>query len=274
MHDPSSVSAVICTMNSVKSLESCLSAARSAGIGKIIVVDANSQDGTRQIAEELADLVITDSGLGLGNARNMGISETTSDLVLNLGSDNVISRESLNRMIAAMEEGRYHGVGALTQVTGNSYLSRSINVWWRARFRPGEVSVIGTPSLFNGPLLRQHPFNTNRQHSDDSELCERWSREFNSRFAISDAIVEEVGKSDKYEIRLRAMNYGFSDSEIFKAGSAAGWSMRRKITSILHPLRVDLFSVIRHSHPKDSIVAAPFLLWFVGTRYRAWVKNS
>ena len=43
-------------------------------MGEIVVVDASSTDGTRQVAEQLADPVLTDDGKGHGNARNIGIT--------------------------------------------------------------------------------------------------------------------------------------------------------------------------------------------------------
>ena len=66
------VSAVICSLNSISGIEQCLASLKAAGVGQVIVVDANSTDGTKEVAEQLADLVLTDPGTGLGNARNRG----------------------------------------------------------------------------------------------------------------------------------------------------------------------------------------------------------
>ena len=87
---PGGVSAVVCTLNSISGIESCLLSLRNSGVGQVIVVDANSIDGTAEIAAQLADLVLHDTGSGLGNARNLGIAQSTGDLVLNMGSDNVL----------------------------------------------------------------------------------------------------------------------------------------------------------------------------------------
>ena len=66
---PADVSAVVCTRNSISGIERCLTSLRRAGVCRIIVVDADSTDGTREIAERLADTVVADLGTGLGNAR-------------------------------------------------------------------------------------------------------------------------------------------------------------------------------------------------------------
>ena len=93
---PGDVSAVVCTMNSIASIEPCLQSLKDAGVGEIIVVDASSTDGTRAIADQLADTVLTDPGTGLGNARNVGIAQTSKPLILNMGSDNVLPPDQLD----------------------------------------------------------------------------------------------------------------------------------------------------------------------------------
>ena len=215
---PADVSAVVCTKNSVGAIRTCLESLRSAGIGELIVVDAHSQDGTAAIATEVADVVLEDPGTGLGNARNIGIAASTSPLILNFGSDNVMPEGQLQIMIDYLTLGAYQGVSAQTRVPDEGYLARGLNAWRRGRFTPGPVRVIGTPTLFVGDLLRAHPYDPSRRFSDDSELCERWAREFDARFAISDAFVTEVGKTSWEEVIIRCRMYGISDEEVFRRG--------------------------------------------------------
>ena len=58
---PSEVSAVVCTKNSIASVGPCLQSLRNAGTGEIIVVDASSTDGTHALADSLADRVLQDA---------------------------------------------------------------------------------------------------------------------------------------------------------------------------------------------------------------------
>lgn len=271
---PADVSAVVCTMNSLKSIRECLQGLRVAGVGEIIVVDAHSHDGTRSVADELADIVLEDPGIGLGTARNLGIARTEGALVLNCGSDNVITREALETMISTLTDNDLQGVSARTEVEGNDYLARSMNAWWSTRFRPGLAAVIGTPSLMRGDLLRSDPYDTSRQHSDDSELCQRWAERYSARFAIAPAVVREVGKGDWHELALRCRNYGVSDFEVFTAGVSGGWSVRRRLRSIVHPLSVDFLQPLARLGPRRGLPVAPFLTWFVAMRYAAWVRRA
>jgi len=269
---PEDVDAVVCTMNSISSIEQCLMSLRESQVGSIIVVDAHSSDGTREIAETLADKVLGDPGMGLGNARNVGIAATTLPLVLNIGSDNVLPPDQLPAMIEALNSENHDGVSARTMVVGEGYVSRCMAAWRDARFRSGVVSVIGTPTLFRGEMLRGHPFDSSAQHSDDSELCERWARQFGSTFAISDAFVFEIGKADWQEIRTRTRNYGVSDAETLRRGRAAGWSTKRQVQSIAHPAKVDLLQPVVRLPKRQALTVAPFLLTFTGLRYWHWTQ--
>lgn len=271
---PADVSAVVCTMNSIAGIKQCLKSLRGAGVGQIIVVDADSSDGTRQVAEQFADLVLGDPGTGLGNARNVGIAQTTLPLILNMGSDNVLPPGQLETMVRALESGNYQGVGTRTVITGANYASFGLNAWRKGRFTPGERPVIGTPTLFIGDLLRRYPFDTKRVFSDDSELCERWSREFGARFAISDAYVEEIGKTSWQEVWVRCRMYGISDAEVFSEGSHRGWKTSRKLASVIHPARVDFVEPLTKLPGTDAVKAAPFLAAFTGMRYASWVRTA
>ena len=63
-------------------------------MGDIIVFDANSTDGTREAADQCADSVLTDDGKGLGNARNIGITQTSEHLILNILTRNFHQKPS------------------------------------------------------------------------------------------------------------------------------------------------------------------------------------
>ena len=269
-----SVSAVVCTKNSISGIENCLTSLQQAGVNQIIVVDAHSTDGTAEVAQELADLVFTDPGTGLGNARNIGIAHSTGDYVLNMGSDNIMPSEQLNLMIKTLTEYGYQGVSAQTCIQGSGFIADGLNAWREGRFAPGPIEIIGTPTLFLGDLIRKYPYNPETVFSDDSELCERWERELNARFAISPAFVYEEGKVTWHEVKVRCRMYGLSDYEIYQRGSKAGWGAKRKLRSIAHPLRADLLTPIRKLPTSRALLNIPFLGLFVAMRYASWISTT
>jgi len=268
------VSAVVCTMNSISGIEQCLLSLQAAGVGQIIVVDADSTDGTQEVARKYADIVLGDPGLGLGNARNIGIAQSVELLVLNMGSDNIMPLGELEKMTSYLEAGSFQGVSAQTRIVGANYVAHGLNVWRKGRFPEGGRLIIGTPTLFDGALLRANPYAPDRKFSDDSELCERWSSYFQARFAISDAVCLEVGKSSWDEARIRARMYGVSDAEVFKQGSRSGWSVTRKTKSLLHPLRADFITPISRMRQPSEFKAIPFLGYFTAIRYQGWLNTK
>ncbi len=271
---PGDVSAVVCTMNSISGIERCLTSLKQAGIGELIVVDAGSKDGSRQVADRIADQVLEDPGTGLGNARNVGIARTTKPLILNMGSDNVMPEGQLQVMIDTLQKEGVQGVSAQTLIEGGDYPSLGLNAWRKGRFVPGPAKVIGTPTLFDGVLLREHPYDATRKFSDDSELCERWERDFNARFSISSAHVTEIGKTSWDEVVIRCRMYGISDEEVFRHGREEGWSSARQARSLLHPLTADLATPLSRLPLREAVESAPFLAAFAGMRYFYWLKTA
>ena len=271
---PSDVSAVVCTKNSIASVEGCLRSLKNAGVGEIIVVDASSTDGTRAVVDSFADRVLEDPGTGLGQARNLGIAASSRDFVLNMGSDNVMPPEQLQRMLSTLTRESVAGVSAQTRIAGSGYIAFGLNTWRSGRFRPGPASVIGTPTLFQGDLLRASPFNPDRSFSDDSELCERWSSTFDARFAISDAVVLEAGKTSWRQVVLRCEMYGASDQEVFENGKEDGWTIFRRAKSLSHPVFQDLVIPLARSSPPRALSSLPFLAAFTGLRYWFWLKEA
>ena len=271
---PADVAAVVCTRNSISGIEGCLDSLRASNVAEIVVVDANSTDGTRAVVERLADRILEDPGIGLGNARNIGIASTTAPLILNFGSDNVLPRGQLQRMIDYLEDHGCQGVSAQTRIPGSDFISRGLDAWRTGRFPPGPTTVIGTPTLFEGQLLREHPYSPDRRFSDDSELCERWVRDLGARFAISDAYVDEVGKTTWEELRIRCRMYGESDAEVFRAGAVEGWNLVRKLRSLAYPMRADLVTPATRLGMRRGVQALPFLTLFTVLRYEGWLTYA
>jgi glycosyltransferase involved in cell wall biosynthesis len=264
------VSAVVCTLNSEGAIGACLQSLKDSGVGEIIVVDAKSTDSTTRIASEFANVILEDQGLGLGTARNLGISRTSGALILNMGSDNVMPAGQLIKMIEYLEIGSYHGVSARTKIVGSNYVAQGLNAWRKGRFPTGANPIIGTPTLFVGDTLRAFPYDSRRKFSDDSELCERWAKQFSATFAISDAECLEIGKASWNEVKLRAKMYGISDYEVYSQGKAAQWSLKRKIKSLQHPYKVDFLLPIKKIHPLEGVKTSPFLMAFTFYRYLGW----
>lgn len=99
------ISITIPTRNSEKTLEHCLSAIRSQTYQNIelIIIDSNSTDRTVEIAKSYSSRIITTSWKLLG-ARYLGVEASKGDYILLLDSDQILSTDTLHRLVDAMEE--------------------------------------------------------------------------------------------------------------------------------------------------------------------------
>ena len=266
------ISAVICAKNEHKRIKKCVEGLRAIGVGEIIVVDGSSNDRTAEIAEKVADVVLQDKGIGIGAARNIGISAATRKLVLNFGVDNEIERKDLQKMVDDLLNNDYSSVSAQTRTIGADYLSRCLDMYKRARFRSGERDVVGTPSLFEREKLLSYMFDERAVYSDDSELCLRMKAEEGAKFFISDAVVLEFGENSFAAIKRRWLLYGKSDFEVYSRHHKR-WSKMRKFQSIIYPLKKELIEPLFFHRLWKGLYILPFLILITFTRYFGWFKN-
>lgn len=101
------VSAVVITKNEEHNIERCL---KSLGwVDEIIVVDDLSTDRTVELAEKLGARVIPHKLKGFGEQKNIGIETATSEWILNVDADEVISEELRDEIIKAISTGNHQG---------------------------------------------------------------------------------------------------------------------------------------------------------------------
>lgn len=85
------ISIVVPTYNEEKNIERCLTALANQTVPReqmeIIVVDGNSKDRTREIAAEIADVVMIQTSEGVGGARNDGFKAAKYDIVATTDAD-------------------------------------------------------------------------------------------------------------------------------------------------------------------------------------------
>ena len=268
------VSVVICTKNAADTILECLKSVKENNPKEIILVDAHSSDKTQEIAKPFVSKIVEDPGRGLAVARNCGLENATGKYIFYAGPDNIMPIGSIKACIDFLEKGGYVGVSTQTYMKNSegSYLSNIINLYKKARFFPGTRQVIGTPQLFVSDVLRKLKFDNRMTCSDDTDLCYRLSK-LNLKLAIADTFVYEVGTESTNSIKRRWKVYGLSDFEYYKKYSK-DWSLKRKILSYLHPLRVELLEVILSNKLRfpEKVKILPFLISITSLRYFYWLK--
>jgi|TARA_B100001146_G_scaffold48741_1_gene42080 GT2 family glycosyltransferase len=99
------VSIVIVSYNTCAAVERCIEAIRDQEVGckyEIIVVDNASKDGTvERIRSRWSDVsvVVADKNLGFARACNLGIRQSSSEFILLLNSDTVVSADAIDALL-------------------------------------------------------------------------------------------------------------------------------------------------------------------------------
>lgn len=268
------ISAVVCCLNSITSIEECLKSLKESNVKEIIVVDGGSTDGSLDVAKKYADILLMDEGRGLGNARNIGLRRATGRYVLHSGPDNSYEAKELLKMLNYMD-GTVVAVSSKTIIKSAGYLGKLLNIYKKARFFPGEKDSIGTPLLCCTQTMKDNPFDESQRWSDDAELCFRWKKFLGARFFIANAEVGEIGDFGFLELRSRWRMYGSSDFQVYQSQSPY-WTWPRKIESIFYPFRNELLAPLlsRRITMIEKMRVLPFLLCVTTIRYFSWLKLS
>ncbi len=266
----SNLTAVVCTLNSENSLGRCLVSLVEI-VDFLIVVDGGSSDGTLAIADKYANLMLYDSGSGLGEARGLGLAQVKTDYILNCGADNILSSKVVNKMLKILESTpAVYGVSCQTVVEEQGYLSKVSNRIWRTRFTSGYSQMVGTPNIFRTQQIRKFGYSKTRGWSDDEEICIRMYREEKALFEIIDDECQEIGQATLRRQIYRYFHYGFSDFEVFSARKKE-WNFQRQVKSVLHPFRVELLNPIVRLNAIDKFFCLPVMLSATLLRYSGWV---
>lgn len=85
------ISAVIITYNEAEKIASAIESVRWAD--EILVVDSESTDRTREIAESLGAKVITQKWLGFSKQKQLAVDEAQNNWVFSLDADEIVSEE-------------------------------------------------------------------------------------------------------------------------------------------------------------------------------------
>lgn len=185
---PLDISVVIITHNEEKNIRRCLE--NLGWAQEIVVVDSNSTDRTVEIAREYTDKIFLHPFEGYVRQKNYALDQATSDWVLSVDADEVVTTELLDRIrrIWPAERERYDGftVNRRSQYLGKWigrcgwYPDRKLRLFRRQKGRwTGEnlherVQLEGRVKNLNADLLHY----TYDDLADNIERIQRYSTIF------------------------------------------------------------------------------------------------
>ncbi|OCC06828.1 hypothetical protein BA190_00940 [Labrys sp. WJW] len=159
MPPPPGVAVVIPCYNAGRTLAQTLeSAIDQPGLAELVVVDDGSSDGSAEIARRYlpADRVIEGPNRGVSAARNRGIAETSSEWLLFLDADDLLTPGTIERRLAVAEEADvvacdYQDLSTDEQDTAT--LSQARGIDWPALRQDAERAIASHVWITTGALL-------------------------------------------------------------------------------------------------------------------------
>ena len=91
------ITGIIITLNEQTNIKDCIESMQSV-CDEIIVVDSNSKDKTRDIAEELGAKVIIQDYLGDGFQKNFALDKAKNDWILSLDADERLTSDMISEI--------------------------------------------------------------------------------------------------------------------------------------------------------------------------------
>ena len=101
------VTVVVCTKNSISSIEACLLSILRNNPSNLYLVDGNSNDGTRDVATRLGVRIVDGHGLGLTADRQLGIEKSKTVFTFFIDCDHIIPENYLSRMLEIIQKEKY-----------------------------------------------------------------------------------------------------------------------------------------------------------------------
>jgi len=246
-----SLSIIVPTYNSEKTLKSCLTGIRNSHDKdyEVIVVDDGSVDeGTSLIAKEYADNVIEHrDNLGRSHARNTGVKHTQGDILLFIDSDVVIRPDTITKI-----KDYFHSHPEIDAVSGllstehphQNFFSQYKNLYMnyifsklpeRVNFLYGSCHAVRRDALV--------PYGTDVKIADDTELGQRLVRRGSQIAFLRDLDVVHLKEYSFKSFVINDFRIPFDWANIFIR--YRGWKqLNQNKTGYLHSPQEQLVSVV------------------------------
>jgi glycosyltransferase involved in cell wall biosynthesis len=267
------ISVVVCAHRSRARIERTLPTWLSAGVGEVVIVDGESDDGTLEAIASIADgatvpVVVRSAPLrGLADARNVGTAASSRPIVLHAGPDNVVPPATLTAMLSRLDHDAL--VSCTTRLGEVSrYLDRAHDLSKR-RLPVGPIATsVGTPYLARRELFERFPFDVAMRQADDTDLCERLRSAGLTIHRCPEACLE-FGFTTWADVRERWTRWGAGDAQ-FYAKMRGSWTPRRRLRSRLRPFTAEVVEPARVLGPLRTAYALPFLVTVATLRWWGW----
>jgi glycosyltransferase involved in cell wall biosynthesis len=202
------LSVVIITYNEEQRLRACLESV--AWVDEVVVVDAESQDKTVQVAREFTDHVLVRPWPGFAPQKNFALEHATGDWILSLDADEQVSpelREEIAAVLARAQAEDGYAVPRRNVFLGQWVRHGGLYPDWQVRlFRRGRGRFlqrdVHESVQVDGPVGRLGGHLVHRSYSGVADFFERANR-YSSLAA--EGLVREGARARARELLLRPL---------------------------------------------------------------------
>lgn len=264
------LSVTICALNEEKNIAACLERIFAQNPREVIVIDGNSDDRTREIAEESGAAVINAGRRGLAHQRKVGVDAANEPYIALIDADHRPERGCFRTLIEELEANDYDGIEAqILSVANKGYWDWAMEQNFRLTHNsPGPRIMIGTPCIYRAKVLKKvnfDPFFTGP--SDDTDLCYRMVKA-GYKLGVGTPSVYQEHRSDFATFRKKWIWYGKGDAQF-------AWKHPERASSIVkhelfnYPIKKTVIA-LRRGEPK----VVPFFVLCGAFRHYGFLKET
>jgi glycosyltransferase involved in cell wall biosynthesis len=254
-------SIIVCTKNSITSIEKCLNSITAQSPDELIVVDAGSTDGTVEIARAFTSHIITGAGKGLTADRQIGIEAANYNLAFFVDSDHILPKNYLLDMEEILLTSNYLLIQSKLQIYKPvGILNCGEDAYYRLIHNNSDEEII--PGIAPAIFWRGKLANGSGMEIDDglTNTIEdtSWAEKAKSRrfsIAIAGPIVSQMHKSGSYEYFKKFRWYGIGDGEFCLTHSRRALGHLYHL-SVRYPIIYSWKAVV-----SGELIAVPFLIF-------------
>jgi glycosyltransferase involved in cell wall biosynthesis len=241
---PLEVSVLICAKNSESTLIGCLESVKHNFPGQIIVIDGNSSDNTAEIARRYTKNVDSDQGLGLGYARDLGVSKAIYPYIAIISPDDTIPQDFLSIALDLIKKRpNLAGIQALKIVwEPKNFWAKGQNSLYNIQAKNTKRKVIGNPSIYRTAILKHFGYDSGFSANEDTDICHRISQAGYSFEVSKDLICYEAEIYDFKKTFSRYKWYGEGDITFIRK-----WLKKDTKVAIRHILHVPINYLIKNN---------------------------
>lgn len=150
------VEACICTYNEEQNIIDCIQKIRAAGVRRIHVVDASSNDRTVLLAKQ-EGAIVTISKKGLASQRQIGLEACRLPFLLYVDADDRLSPSCAQILLDELQEHQADAIQArLRVINPQSYWQKGMDcLLQNCISTPGTTKMVGRPALYRTDSLRR-----------------------------------------------------------------------------------------------------------------------